>query len=355
MSNSKSDKGYALIELLIALAIGLFILAGVIAVYGVQTQAYKIVNSQASAQNSENAIAVLISPMIRGAGFAGCSTLANSLGSNLNPGGPAPLDVQPPTRMILGYDAVGTAGSGSLTFSQLNAANDSNASHWAPNLDATLVSQVETGSDVLVMFGASIGSAPVAVTNMSSGSTTLTVQDATGLSAGQLVSVSDCSKSTLFKVTRVSGLALDHVAAAGALNNSASALPVVFSNPVLIPMQQTAIYVAQGLGGQSVLTQSTYSSGTWSVTPLIPGVENMQVLYGTGSNGVVTQYVAAGSLTASTPVYAVRLAFLLEGVPGSAGSGNQTQFSLLGTTVVVPQDNRLRRVYEITVGLRNAS
>jgi type IV pilus assembly protein PilW len=350
------QRGYTLVELLVAMSIGIILIGAVIVVYLAQTQTYRVVNSQAGIQNAENAIAALVAPAVRAAGFVGCSTISqppDSLTSNLNAGGPPPLDTQPPASMLFGYDASGTAGNGTLSLTALNAANDGVASHWTPNLDASLLSSVGPGSDVLVLFGATPGSQPVAVTSITTGGSTLSVQDATGLVAGQLAALSDCGKSTLFNISGVAGTTLSHAAAAGAQANAAATFPVNYNSPVLVPMQQTAIYVAQGQGGQSVLMLATYSSGAWTALPLVPGVDTMQVLYGTGAQGMVSQYVPASAGLDWSSVYSVRLAFLLEGQTGSAGAGNPTQFTVLGTTVNVPQDTRLRRVYEMTVKLRN--
>ena len=353
--NPVLQRGYTLVELLVAMTLGIILIGAVFLVYMAQTKTYRVINSQAGIQNAENAIAALVTPAIRAAGFVGCSTILQPFISNLNAGGPPPLGTLATPGMLFGYDANGTAGTGTLSITQLNTANDSNAAHWTPNLDASLLSSVEPGSDVLVMFGATPKSQPVTVTSIPAGSTTLTLQDATGLVAGQLAAVSDCGKTTLFNITAVAGNTLSHAAGAGALANTSATFPVNYNSPMLIPMQQTALYVAQGQGGQSVLMLATYSSGAWTVLPLVPGVETMQVLYGIGAGGAVSQYVPAGAVTALTTVYSVRLAFLIEGQPGSASASNPTQFMMLGTTVNVPPDSRLRRVYEMTVNLRNAS
>jgi type IV pilus assembly protein PilW len=360
-SSTNLERGYTLIELLIALAIGVVLIGGVIVVFLAQTQTYRVANSQAGTQSAENAIAALVTPVVRSAGFAGCAAVGPRLTSNLNPGGPPPLDVQPPVSSVVGFDANGTTGSGTLTLVQLNAANNSILTSWTPSLDPSLQGAVESGSDVLVLFGSALGSKPVSVTSIAGGASTLTVQDASAagsgiaLAAGQLAAVSDCGLATLFKITGVAGNVITHAAGAGALANGVAAISLPYANPVLTPMQQTALYVAQGQGGQSILTLATYINGSWTQSPLVPGVENMQVLYGIGINGAATQYVAASSLTPTTAVYSVRLGFLISGQPGATNVGNPRSYNVLGTVVVVPQDTRLRRVYEMTVKVRNAS
>lgn len=355
-------RGFTLVELLVAMAIGLFVSAAVISVYLVQAQLYKSTASQVVIQNAENAISALVTPIIRSAGFSGCSLATQSL-SNLNAGGPPPLGTLASAASVLyGYDATGTSGSGSsLTIAQDNSANDTTASDWSPALDTTLTGNVEAGSDVLVLLGAAPGANPVGVTAIASGSNTMTLQNAGGLGAGQFGIISDCLKASIFQITAVSANTITHAAGSGATSNSSATFAVNYAaGSQFIPLQQTAFYVAHGTGDQSTLMRATYGSGAWAAQPLVPGVESMQVLYGIGTNSIVTQYVAASAVTDWTKVYAVRLGFLIQGQPGSgAGSGTtgnaaSRQFPVLGTTITVPADGHLRHVYELSINLRNS-
>ena len=370
------ERGYTLVELLLAMSIGVVLIGAVIVAYVTQTQTYNTTTSQAGTQNAENAIAALVTPIIRATGFFGCLTNTQPI-PNLNAGGPPPLLTlgSAPT-LVYGYDANGTAGTGTLTLTQ-DAANDSNLTHWtsfagASGLDASLSGQVQTGSDVLVMLGAAPDSQPAAlVSQVTSGATTLTViQSATSpvpFAAGQLVAVSDCSKTNAFPISAVAASGANTLLTVAAASGNPLASPVAGLNNAfpassqLVPLQQTALYVAYGSGGQGVLTLAKYiySAGAWGwqYFPLVPGVDTLQVMYGVGlpGTGAPTQYVPASAVTAANSVYSVRLAFLLEGQPGSASATNPTQFTVLGTTVTVPTDTRQRRVYEMTVNLRNAS
>ena len=347
--------GYTLIELLISMTIGVILIGGILVAYQVQTGVYKVTNSQAAIQNAENAVSALVIPVIRSAGFLGCSTAVQAPTNSLNSGAPPPLGALTGPGIIFGYDAVGTAGGGAVTLTR-NAVNDGVLTHWLPNLDASLTSNVQPASDVITVLGPPPGVPPTSVTQMPASSDTFTVTNAAALGSGQIAAVSDCSKSTVFNITNIIGNAVAHGAGAGPMSNAASTFTVAYTTPQLIPLQQTAFYVALGPGGQSALMRATYSNGgTWASSPLIPGIQTLQVLYGVGSNSQISQYVAAGAVSNWTQVYAVRLAFLIEGQPGSGGPTAPTAFNLLGTTVNVLADGRLRRVYDMTVSLRNAS
>lgn len=349
----KTRYGFSLVEIMIGLTLGIILTIAVIGVFLAQKNTYRTNTSQAVIQNTENAIAALVTPTIRMAGFCGCSNVINAL-SNLNAGGPPPLGALGTTpSFIMGYGL--TAGA-NVTMTQTNAANTANAANWTPNLDASLVGQVEGTSDVLVVFGGTPGSIPIGVTTFTPGSTSFVLQNANGVSAGQFGALSDCAKASVFQITSVAGTTVAHASGGGALSNATDALAV--SYPVgaqFINMTQTAFFVAYDVGGQSSLMRATLNpDGTWTTQALAPGVDTMRVLYGIGSSGIPQQYVQASAVTDWSQVYAIKLGFLLEGQLGSA-TLPPTTYTVLGSTITVPADNRLRHVYEITINVRNAS
>ncbi|MCX7117847.1 MAG: PilW family protein [Legionellales bacterium] len=348
----KTSYGFSLVEILVGLTLGVILSAAVIAIYISEKNTYKTSTSQASIQNAESAIAALVTPTIRGAGFSGCTTLLMAL-SNLNPGGPPPLGTLGTTpSMVNGY---GSAAASPVTITE-NTANSAIVTNWTPSLDASLSGRVEAVSDVVVVLGAVPGTQPIGVTAATAGSNAITLQNTTGLTTGLFGSISDCSKTSVIAITGIAGTTVTHAASAGILNNTNDTLLVNFqTGSVFVPLSQTAFYVANDPGGQSTLTKATLNAnGTWTSQSLVPGVEIMKVLYGIGSNNALTNYVSASAVTNWNQVYAIRLGFLLEGQPGS-GDGRTTQFTVLGTTVKVPTDTRLRHVFEITIELRNST
>lgn len=346
MSPPRHQKGFSLIELMISIAIGLLIISAALGVYLAQSQVYKTNVSEASVQNAENAISAFMIPILRSAGFSGCSTVTQVL-STLNAGGPAPLgNINTIATMLIGY-------SGTSALTQYNGANDAIASHWSPSLDTTLAGNAQSTSDVIVILGGMVGSQPMSVTNISSGANSLDVQDATGIISGQFGAVSDCAKTSIFMITGVGGTTITHAAGSGVLNNATASLGINYApGAQFMPMQQTAFFIAQGPGGQSTLSMATMTGGTWSIQGLVPGVDMMLVQYGIGSNGSSTQYVTANAVTNWAQVYSLRLGFVIEGQRGSGVA--QTQFTLLGNALSLPADGRLRHTFEITINLRNA-
>ncbi|KTD74716.1 PilW family protein [Legionella waltersii] len=351
-TTKKQQLGFSLVELMIASLMGLILTYSVLQIYLAQTQLYKASNSQDLIQSNENAISNLLIPLIRSAGFVGCGSIATSI-SNLNAGGPKPIgDINTSPTMMIGYNGSG----GSFTITQSNAPNSSNANNWTPALDASLVGNAQQGSDVIVMLGPTPDSFPVGISTIDSGSSFLVIQNATGLTltAGQFAAVSDCGKSIVFQISGVAGTNISHNAGAGVSSNSSSTFPINFQvGAQLVPLQQTALFIGQGQGGQSALMIATLNGNAWNIQPLVPGVEFMKIQYGVGVNGVINQYVSANAVTNWANVYSVRVGLLISGQRGS-GSLTTQQYQVLDTQVTTPNDNRLRHVYELTVTLRNS-
>ncbi|CAM3004615.1 PilW family protein [Legionella worsleiensis] len=344
--------GFSLVELMVASLVGLLLSYAVLEIYLAQSQLYKTSNSQDLIQSTENAIANLVAPVIRAAGFTGCGNVTSAV-SNLNPGGPAPLGtINDSPTMLIGY----SGSAASYTITQENPPNSSNANNWNPALVSSLVGTVQPGTDVLIILGSAPSSVPLGVTTIDPGSSSLTLQSVSGanLSSGQFGAVSDCIKSVLFQITGVAGTTLSHDAGTGILQNTAGSFPVNFqAGAQFVQIQQTAFFVGQGQGGQSALMRAILNGNSWTVEPLVPGINIMKVQYGIGTNGVVNRYVPANAVTDWTQVYSLRLGFLIEGKTGS-GTSSTNQYTVLDTVVTVPTDNRLRHVFELTVHLRNA-
>ena len=369
-------KGFSLVELMVAIAIGLVVLAGIVTVFVAQRQVYGTATAQASIQNAENAIAAMVAPAVRGAGFAGCGAFSTT-GSIINSGSLAYNFSAP----LFGYDAT-------KPMAGLNAANDGNTGDWTPALDSTLTGLSEAGSDVIVVGGELPGTIPVPVTNIVGNSGQLSIlsqpfppPSTAAVQPGMIGAVSDCSKSIAFTIFAQAAansqpIVVQHTQGTGTgSNKQADFAPNFPQGSQFVLMQQEAFYVGQGPGGQSALYGAVMMCGNWQALsvlatgcskgngsgvsapqPLVSGVDNMQILYGIGSGGVAQQWVNASAVTNWAQVYAVRMGFLIEGPPGSAPpGGNPTAWNVLGTTVTVPADTRLRHVYVMTLSIRNAT
>ncbi|UTH76165.1 PilW family protein [Chromobacterium sp. IIBBL 290-4] len=346
-------QGFSMVEMMVAITIGLLLLVALVGTMVAGRKDYSTNAGQGELQNAGATISNLIAQSARGAGFFACSgsstsnellTAGSLLGNFSNP--------------VIGYGAV--VASSSLALSSLNGSNDGALSDWSPALDSSLQGLVAKGSDVLVLSGQANGAVPVWVSAYASaGATSLQTQSSSTIAVNNVLAVSNCANSTIVQVSGVnSASGVVTVSLAQALDSNYPA------GSMAAPLAQTAYFVGQATGSQSALYQAYYDGTTtnWKTTPLVPGVDTMQVWYGIGgASGAVNEYVPAGQVSNWSQVYALRVALLLEGPLGSAPASpntgscvNQRQWTVLGNTVTVPCDTRLRHVYTMTVSLRNA-
>ena len=345
--------GFGLIELMIAMALGLLVLAGVLVIFLAQRQVYQNATSQGLIQDADNALSAIITPVVRGAGFTGCGTIGNGVRSYVT-ARPTLLTFDT-SSAVHGFQA--TAVPSPLVD---GAPNDTTTGDWIPALDGSFVTAggVAKGSDVLVLIGAQPGTAPVGATAFNVGSITANNASSTnGFAAPLMVAVSDCGKSSVFEVDAVASNVL-------AYTTGPNGTPLYPPGSQLIPIQQTAFFVAKGHAGQSALFEGvmtippggTTAGAKWSVNEMVPGVSNMQVLYGIGVSGQNTQYVDASAVTNWSAVTSAKLGFLIEGnLASSTAATNQTAFTLFNTAINVPADSRLRHTFYMTVNFRNAT
>jgi len=349
--------GFGLLELMIAMALGLIVVAGVIVIFLAQRQVYNNSSAQSLIQDSDNAIAAVIMPVVRGVGFMGCGAISN---------GVITYNASPPTPLTFNTNSAVQGYTGTMPSSLTdNAADDTSKGDWTPSLDKSIYTAgnggPEKGSDVLVLIGAAPNASPIGVTTPIVGSP-ITINDPTQLNAingggAQMVAVSDCVKSSVFQATGVSGNSVAY--SAGPSNT-----PSYQANAQLIPVQQTMFFVAHGDGGQSALYEGvmtipsggTAAGASWTMSPIVPGVLAMKVLYGTGSNGTTTQYVDASAVSNWAQVTSIKLGFLVEGGLGSASiPSSPWSYTLFGKTISVPADSRMRHVFYMTVNTRNST
>jgi type IV pilus assembly protein PilW len=345
--------GFGLVELMLAMGLGLIVTAGVLVIFLAERQVYYSSSSQSLMQDTDNAISATITPAVRGAGFLGCGVIGTGVMSSV----PART-----TTLVFNTSSAIQGFTGTLPTSVVdNAANDVAPGDWDPELDETIVTAggAEQGSDVLVMIGAAPNTTPIGVTAPILASP-VAINDPTQLNAingggPQMVAVSDCSKSSAFEITGVAGDSAAYTTGPGTT-------PSYLGGAQLVPLQQTMYFVSHDTGGQSTLYQGVMTIKTagaapaWTVSPMVPGVTAMKVLYGIGNNEQATQYVDASKITNWSAVTTIKLAFVVEGALGSAPNLTWS-FPLFNGlyTVKGPADTRMRHVFYMTINTRNAT
>lgn len=357
----QSQSGLSLIETMIALVVGLILIAGVLSIYISSRQGYGTNSAVGQVQENGRFAMGFISNATRQAGYMGCG-ISRQVTSYLNPiSGDLPYDF---TSGIAGFEYSGTAPGSSYT----EHTQAPTASSWTPVLDSSLpVSPVadyaEPGSDVLAVRY--VADDPTYITSIpSSDSASYKVNNNDTLAPSDVVLVTNCLSSIVMQITNVSpgGGSGNLVANTGGKftpGNGRKGIPQTFLGGQIVRPITTVFYIGQGLDRQPALYQAVSDPGQTSgfaYNELVPGVENMQVLYGLDTTGTRTpsQYVTADNVTNWNQVVSVRVALLVRSNLGAVTLAPAAiTYNLLGTVVTAPRDTRLRRVFTADIYIRN--
>lgn len=354
---SITQAGLSLVELMVAMLLGLILMAGVIEVFLSSHASYRLSNAVSEVQENGRFALNFIVHEARMAGYTGCNSEVhpkNALDTTDPDYDPSVLSF---AHGVQGYQATSNT-----------AANTS----WEPALPAPLYADLTNkpiaGTDVLSIRSIK-DEGIVLEEGMPNTSANMNVNSNADLAIGDILLISDCSSAAVFQVTHLpSGGKVQH-------NTGNSATPGNATKDVVSAFQKGA--------GISKITTTTYfiaargndtncdsgACGLWRARivnvsgvatmreeELVDGVTSMQVLYGTDTtgDGIVDRYEPGSSTTVWNNVYSIKIALLVDS-SGAATSKPKTppSYTLLGETVTPPDDLHLRQVFTTTISLRN--
>jgi type IV pilus assembly protein PilW len=362
----KRQFGFSLVELMVAITLGLLLTGAVISVFIGSRTAYQSTAGVGDMADSGRFALSLIGESVRSAGNIACNS---AMTATSEPTGFVPgfTDAYAQTGVpgqggIAGFESIGTNPQQAIVLPAnpvVGAANN-----WTPNLDVGMTGAIPAGpgqpvqgSDVLVVRSSVLRVAPVYTTlDVAPGAATLTVTPLpVAINNNGYAAVSDCTKSVIFQA------AGGAVLGATAVNLTAGLPGVGFSaGAVVAPLTTTVYYIGTGSDGDASLFRLEQVNGGPGFVPqpeeLVPDVENMQVLYGVDSNPptqTATAYVTADQV-GTLNVVSIQVALLVASPPGAKLVPVPPRFNLLNTQVTVPGDNRSRQVFYATINLRDA-
>lgn len=351
----RSQKGLSLIELMVAMAIGLFLLLGVSKIFLDSKRTYSFQQSLARIQENGRMAQEFMGRDIRMAGYTGCasgdySSITNTLNN------PTAINYDF-SRGVSGYD-VGTS-----------VPTDLSALSPAPLINTdVLILKGPVGDGVNVVGNkGSDANIEVKVINPESGACANGSERISGICVGDILMVADCTKARVFQATntQVSGspqtLKIVHSATGTPGNataswggNGANAFPeAIFDTAAeIIKMNTVYYYIATGASGQPALWQAIVPGAAQEI---LEGVENLQLIYGrdTNSDLVPDRYEDATAITTANAwdkVGAIRIQLLMRSVEANVTDAAQP-YSFNGADVT-PTDKRLRHVFVSTIGVR---
>jgi type IV pilus assembly protein PilW len=337
VSTRKTQKGVSLVEIMIAMVIGLLLMAGVGQIYISSKQTYRLQDAQSRMQENARYALELLSNDIRLAGYSGCANL-NSITPNVIAN--SPIIALTATSALSGYDA------------------------WNPTLSSTLSGLSKpplAGTDVItVQFGQGCGAHLKGNMGAASDGIPIMEPNACGIKAGDALMVSDCTAADVFRAANppLSTNGSTQTIAHSNNNTSINLSKTYQSDAEIFIFTSRTYYIANGAGGQPALWRldnNTATGGGDNPVELVEGVENMQILYGedTDNDRVPNRYFTVDSVVNLANVVAVRLSLLIRTLDDNLLHAAQT-YNYNGANVTAT-DRRLRHVFTTTINLRNRS
>jgi len=356
--------GLSLIELMIAMVVGLILIAGVLSIFLSSRQSFGINGAVAQIQENARFALEFIRKDTRMAGYMGCGYSGSSVVNQLNSSTSLPYDF---SMGLTGFEYSGTSPTNTYTITAENPAAVG-ASNWSPSLSSNLPTSGSgyaiPGSDMLVMSLSQGANSPAYVTSASGAQFWITVNN--GITADDIMVVSNCVSTVIVQATNVTSGGTHIVANTGGSatpGNAVHGIPANMIGAQVSTASTVVFYIGEGADGSPALYQATtdpsQASG-FDLQELVPGVENMQILYGVDTTGsfLPSEYDTADVVTANNTwnqVVSVRVALLLRSNTGAVPlpAAALPPYDLLGTLISVPRDTRLRQVFNTTIALRN--
>ncbi len=336
-------RGLSLIELMIAIVIGIILTLGLVQIFGAAREAYRLSEGLARVQENGRFAMDYLQRDIRMAGHFGCVNdqarlqTADALVSQFATGGP--LDF---ITSIRGFDGA-PAG-------------------------ITLTSPAPiAGSDSIVLRFLTANGVPVTVIDAAAG--TLSVDSAKwgvltqeGVANPVLFGVADCAYANVFAATAVS---TGSVTVPASVDLSRYGTSPEGGPAVLYRAEAVIYYIGLGAGGRPSLWRARLNAaGAPTYEELVEGVENLQFRYGLDQSADParpTGYIATQGSATDVGAAAgdwrrvgqVQVGMLVASPDLASSLQAATARTVLGVTPVIPNDRRYRSTYESTIALRN--
>ena len=346
-------RGFSLVELMVALTIGLIILSAVSMLFVGSKKTYSTQDSLARLQENARFAMQFIIKDLRLAGYYGCidDINADSINSTLN------------NSADFFYNA-------QIPIEGLNNATGA----WYPSGETTLPTNIKAGTDAVAIRKADASSGIYLDQEMPNTSAVLKTNTINGISDGEIIMISDCASADIMQITQLNSTDPHIVHNSGDNDplpgNSTQKLSKSYSpsgnGTRVMKFTTVQYYIATGASGNPALFRKELSK---TPVELVDGIENLQILYGkdTDSDRMPNRYLKAGdaglqSATDWNSVVSVRIGILARTLSDPAtGKPKESDLDTFsydvdgdGTNELSnPGDHYKRRVFQAVVHLRN--
>ncbi len=355
-SRNQYQRGMTLIEIMIALLIGVFLIGGILQIFLGTKRSYRMQENLSVLQENARFASEFISNDLRIPGYQGCRSL------NLPADAPVVKAAQPtpntmigltPTTAITGNEWVG-GGTPRSPATQANLTNLVNGT------DVITVAYAESCGGYLTVTMA----AATATTNI-----TIAATNSCKIARDDALLISDCASSDIIRATNPAGATNVNV-----IQHAGQDLSKAYAagSEVLV-YREYSYHIRNGASGRPALYRRDNAADGSGLNPieLIEDVENLQITYGVDSDktnavvnpgdGTANYYVKANSVPDTDPadgtpdwdkVVSVKVSLLLATAEDNLAD-KPVLYDYDGTADINPGDRRIRRVVNTVIALRN--
>ncbi len=329
ISSRRKQSGVSLVEVMIAMLLGIFLLGSVVQFFVSSRQSNRVHEATSRLQETGRMALEVMARDIRMADFWGCASDITNVVNNLNSANAGYVD----------YQTGGVAGT-----------------EGGAGVPDTLILRggFGTGLNVQPPYG------PQASAN-------LKVSAGNDLEQGDIILVSDCTNGDIFQISNANpggaGTVVHNTGSTTVPGNYNSTNPgcpganahclskVYGADATVYRVQQIIYTVGTGSEGEPAL----FRNGA----EFLDGVEDLQILYGedtdapgSAGEGIANYFVPADQVADMERVIGIRIAIVARSSNDNLVPGNLQSFAVLGANETAA-DRRIRRVYETTVNIRN--
>jgi len=287
------QQGFSLTELMVAMVIGLIVLAGVSSVMVSNKKTYTAQDSLARMQENARAAMLIMTRDLRNVGYWGCNPEPENVVNLLN----------------------GAASSFYFDNSRPLEGSEAGGIFYPSGAPMVLAPAPRANTDVLMIRGLDTAS-PVGIASpMPNESQVIKIVENSGLVEGEIVMLADCNSGDIFQITEVDDTSpsedhLKHMTGTAHTpgnrvygNPPGSKLTKSYGTDATIMRYMAhAYYIAPGASGEPSLFRQTVTAGAPQSQELVEGIENLQVLYGvdTDNDKIADVYARANLVGAAS-------------------------------------------------------
>ncbi|QGT77489.1 hypothetical protein GM160_00545 [Guyparkeria halophila] len=350
-SAQAQQTGLSLIELMVALVLGLLLIAAAIQIFLGSKQTYRTTEASSRVQENGRFANLFLSQDLRMAGYFGCLGQAgmqftnNVDGSKFDSDAQAAIDISP-EGAIQGFE-IGTSGL-PQDLSDLGLSAGTNAGDVLPDTEAVIVrhaSQCPGGNVVQQM--------PDSAANIK-------IADAASceLDQNDIALITDCETADAFAISNNpqsggGGVPKDTLTHANNINLGTTLSKSYGEDAWVYSFQASIYYLGNNTAGEPALYRRKLINGSLSSEELVEHVEDIAFEFGLDTNGdyVADSYRDTGSVSNWAQVVAARYSLVARSHEQNVTQTVQN-YTFDGEALT-GDDRRLRHVFTDTISLRN--